>query len=973
MQQELINKQRERFELEFKMKHKDGHWVDILSRATAIFNEQGTAIRVVGTHVDISERKKLEAALLERERELLEAQRLAQIGSWTYNLETMQPEWSEEIFRIWGLDPEKDTPDYEEHSRYIHPDDFPGFAAAAQRALQHGTPYELELRVVRPDGQIRVIITICEPVFGEDGTLKGLRGTVQDITERKRIVEKLKASEKTYRQLVESMQETLSVITSEGTFRFANSRAAANLTDGGAPDILIGKNIRDLIPAEQADRLMEQYQKVITDGAPLTQEIKVSMPKGDKWFRSSFTPITYGAEEEKCILSLSQDITEQKHATFEKERQAKHLQNVLEATTDGIWEWNLSTETMSFSSKYYTMLGYEPGEFPSSFESWFDLLHPEDRESTQRIANEWLESMDGMYENSFRMRTKQGEYRWIETKAKVVEYDSSGNPEVLVGNHVDITKKRKAEQELLQAHRRLSFHVENSPLAVIEWEKGTHIKFWSKQAENIFGWKAEEVTGKSWSDFEFIHPDDQEDAGKQIARLFKGTDAFNTIANRNFKKDKSVVYCQWYNSPLRDDNGKMISILSQVADVTELKKFEQNLLSAKKQSEAANKAKSEFLANMSHEIRTPMNGVLGMLQLLQTTNIDEEQKEYVLTAIQSSKRLTRLLADILDLSKVEANRMSIQSSPLHLVDVVEQTCELFKPIAQQTQVKLVCHVAPNIPSSLTGDSVRLQQVLTNIIGNAFKFTREGHISVEAYPITTSDLNKYQVLFSITDTGIGIPDDKVEKLFQPFSQVSEGYRRDHQGAGLGLSICRKLIKLMGGNISIESETGEGTTVHFCVTFCVDEPVMKPEVSAPASGRSMSLRILLAEDEDVNRLSTKKLMEKHGHKVCCVVNGQEVISLLKDDSFDVILMDIQMPVMDGVEATKRIRKGEAGEKHKNIPIIAMTAYAMSGDKEKFLEADMNDYIAKPVDLEELEALLQNVFKEVAPENWTTRRRI
>lgn len=405
-------------------------------------------------------------------------------------------------------------------------------------------------------------------------------------------------------------------------------------------------------------------------------------------------------------------------------------------------------------------------------------------------------------------------------------------------------------------------------------------------------------------------------------------------------------------------NGSVSSIIVIGKDIQQRKAYEQALVTAREAAENSSKIKSEFLANMSHEIRTPMNGVLGMLRLLQTTDMEQEQKEYINAAIQSSKRLTQLLSDILDLSQVEANRLTIKTAPLDLGEVTRQVCEMFGPTMRQTQIKLTCEVASTIPKLLNGDPVRLQQVLTNLIGNALKFTEEGSIIVEAFPLATAKEDSFRILFSVSDTGIGIPDDKLEKLFQPFSQVTEGYRRDYQGAGLGLSICKRLVELMGGNITIESEPDKGTTIHFCITFGLDEVLPKRAPTDPQQVTTGPLKILLVEDEKVNRIATTRLLEKSGHSVESAENGADAISLLDQHHFDIVLMDIQMPVLDGVEATKAIRRGDAGQANKDIPIIATTAYAMSKDKDKFLEVGMNEHLAKPVDLEQLEALLKSL---------------
>ncbi len=350
-----------------------------------------------------------------------------------------------------------------------------------------------------------------------------------------------------------------------------------------------------------------------------------------------------------------------------------------------------------------------------------------------------------------------------------------------------------------------------------------------------------------------------------------------------------------------------------------------------------------------------------MLQLLQTTELDNEQKEYSLMAIQSSKRLTRLLTDILDLSRVEANRLDIRSEPFDLFVALSQTVELFKPTAEQSGVHLNLDIHPEVQRMVLGDSARLQQVLVNIIGNALKFTDSGQVLVAVYPLPAIENEQARILFSISDMGCGISDDNINKLFTPFTQGSEGYTRTHQGAGLGLSICKKLIELMGGNISVESEMGKGTTVYFTITFLLDATPSSTGEIVEAGTRLMGAtgKILLVEDDPVSSMTAVKQMEKMGFEVTPVENGRQVLEVLHKESFDLILMDVQMPVIDGVEATRMIRAGEAGEKNNDIPIVAMTAYAMEGDREKFLAAGMDDYLAKPVDMDELKQAIKRVM--------------
>ncbi|WP_169727813.1 ABC transporter substrate binding protein [Desulfovibrio inopinatus] len=900
---------------------------------------------------------------------LNEAQRVGGLGDWEWDPKSDTITWSENLYAIFGIDPEYVPSSYRGQLALFHPESAERLDNMVTRALEKAEPYELELSRTLSNGTVIHLLARGVVETDEDGKVVSLFGSILDTTRRKTFEDKLTASEERYRQVVSSLQETLSVISADGTFRFANPRAATNLCGLPDPAQVIGKNIREFVPADQAEYLIAKYREVAQGKVSSIQETMVTMASHDMWFRNSLTPIAYGDQDESCVLSLSLDITEQVNVRKELESIKIHLERVLDATTDAIWELDLTNMTGTYSSKYATMLGYLPSELPPAFPAQTELLHPDDKDSAIKHFNAYIEQRSPYYRNEFRMRHSNGEYIWIESSGKIVEWSSDGKPAYMIGNNANVTESRQTEQQLAEAHKRLSFHMENSPLAVIEWKNGTHIKTWSKQAEHIFGWKEEEVVGKNWTDFELVYPEDQDVVGQNITQLFEGKIPFNTIKNRNYRKDKTIVHCQWYNSSLLDAEGNMISILSQVADVTELKSYEETLLRAKEQAEKANQVKSEFLANMSHEIRTPLNGILGMLQVLSTSNVDEKQRKFVEMAIQSSKRLHHLLSDILDISRIEANRINLQSIEFDLGQTIQQACALFEISAKQTGLYLTCVIDPQTPAKVIGDPLRLTQVLNNLLGNAFKFTKSGEVHLEVYPLRGPSSATQHIHFSVTDTGIGIPDDKITMLFQPFSQVSGGFKRDFQGAGLGLTICKQLIKLMNGTLVIISEVNVGTTVHFSIPL---PPAESHECIAPQSENSpfpfscppviappTFAKVLLVEDDDINTTATSHLLESCGYTVTTAKDGKEALERLKTHDIDVILMDVQMPVMDGIEATQAIRQGQAGQEKSNIPIIALTACAMPGDKKTFLKAGMNAYLIKPVELEAMCAAIETAY--------------
>jgi PAS domain S-box-containing protein len=637
------------------------------------------------------------------------------------------------------------------------------------------------------------------------------------------------------------------------------------------------------------------------------------------------------AEALRLVEERTADLQKEQHSLSEAQRVA-HL---------GSWSLDIPHNILTWSNEAYHIFGIALGT-PLTLEIFLQCIHPDDRE---QVTSAWTAALSGAPYTITHRICVAGQVKWVQELAEIT-FDEQGCPLFGIGTVHDITERIVNEKRFQTLFNQI-------PLPLSMSDGNGTIIYQNQSFTDTFGYALQDIpTIAIW--MEKAYPDDayQSDV---IARW--NAAVATAVANR------SSIAPEDYNVTCKDGTVRSVMIsgvdlgnselLVMFVNVSERKEYEQQLAEARNVADAANQAKSEFLANMSHEIRTPMNGVVGMAQLLSYTDLTEEQKEYLEAIEVSADNLLHLINDILDLSKIESGKVELEYAGFSLRKALQDIATLLKSRLFEKRLELKQTIPSKLPEVVNGDQLRIKQILMNLLSNAIKFSEHGSITITV-AILEREADRAIIRITVSDTGIGMTQESIQKIFDPFTQADSSTTRRFGGTGLGLTICRKLAELMGGSVTVESSIGKGSSFHLDLPFTFiarsialsDAAVQESLLATP----EQPLTVLIAEDNQLNRRTIEMIVQKIGHRAVCTSNGQEALDRWHAGGIDATLMDIHMPVMNGMEAVEQIRKEEQATGLRT-PIIALTADALKGTEELLLKAGFDGYLTKPVKIRDI----------------------
>ena len=924
------------------------------------------------------------------ERQLLErlsiATQAAGIFVWLLDWKTNQISWDDNRLSAAASNRHYGQELGSELFKFVHPEDLGIGHSAITEALAKGSAdASFRYRLKLADGSIRHIQAYARTMTDEQKQPSQSLGVSWDITREVEADEQLRSTVEHERKLLQHLSLASDAVGLHcweydyGSESFTWFYGLAPKFDtSGLNAAEAGRRLLDAILPEDRDAVHSATVKALEAGEQsMTTRMRRRTMDGQVRHLQLYQRFSRDQQGRPThAIGATRDITAEVAQAEQFREQAEQLRDAqrrLERASlsihEGHWEMDLISGKHWASSSYYALLGYRPQELPlDAIEQVAELIHPDDRQHSRDMNRDHLQT-GAPNDHELRLRLKDGSYRWFRVRG-VAERDSTGRPLRVSGSIQDIQKQKLVEDELREARLRFERAIRGTQDGLWEWDIGQETLWVSPRYEAILGYREGEVSATARTPSALVHKDDLPVYRSATRDHFEHEAPFD-VEVRMRTRSGAYRWMRVRGEAQRGSDAKPLRLAGSIQDVTGAREARDALIRASEAAQAANRSKSAFLANVSHEIRTPMNGIIGMTSLLLDTSLDPAQRDFAETIRASANSLLTVINDILDFSKIEAGKLDIESIEMSLSDNINEVLAMLSFQSAAKNLRLGVDVEADVPRRVLGDPQRIRQCLINLISNAIKFTPSGEV-VAAVSVAGRQDGRVLVRFEVRDTGIGIEPETLRTLFQPFVQADSSTTRHFGGTGLGLSIVRRLVEMMGGEVGVESVPGRGSRFWFLLplpvvdaaqigatSITVPAPVLRddtgshPGPAASGFGKNYAGRVLLVEDNPVNQKVARIFLERLGCEVTLAGHGMDAVTAFTADKFDLVLLDLQMPIMDGYTATGRLRELEPPGTR--TPIVALTASAMSGQRERCLAAGMDELLTKPLDVERLREVL------------------